>query len=96
MRNKSLKLLAFATVIILLFGLSGCKAKETPQQTTEPTAAPTDAPEEVYEEVFASWSDEAPALDTLIEYVEAVTDESSPEFIPVDRRIAVFDMDGTI
>ena len=52
--------------------------------------------DEVDEEVFASWSDVAPALDLLIEYVETVTDESSPDFIPVDRRIAVFDMDGTI
>ena len=51
---------------------------------------------EVEEEVFASWNDVAPALDLLIEYVETVTDESSPDFIPVDRRIAVFDMDGTI
>ena len=51
---------------------------------------------EVEEEVFASWNDVAPALDLLIEYVEMVTDESSPDFIPVDRRIAVFDMDGTI
>lgn len=98
MRIKSLKLLVFAMAIVLLFGIFGCKAKETPQQATEtePTAAPTDPPEEVYEEVFASWSDEAPALDTLIEYVETVTDENSPDFIPVDRRIAVFDMDGTI
>ena len=51
---------------------------------------------EVEEEVFASWNDVAPALDLLIEYVETVTDESSPDFIPVGNRVAVFDMDGTI
>ncbi len=86
-------------------------ATEVPA-TEAPTEAPaeerpdTELPEisgedplpdsEVDEEVFASWSDVAPALDLLIEYVETVTDESSPDFIPVDRRIAVFDMDGTI
>lgn len=49
-----------------------------------------------YEEVFAEWNEDAPALQALIEYVESVTDESSPDFIPVVDRIAVFDMDGTL
>ena len=31
---------------------------------------------------FAEWNPEAPALKALIEYVEAVTDESSPDYIP--------------
>lgn len=45
---------------------------------------------------FSEWNLEAPALHTLTEYVEAVTDEASPDFIPVKDRIAVFDMDGTL
>ena len=45
---------------------------------------------------FADWNKDAPALNTLIEYVEAVTDEEGPDFIPVSDRIAVFDMDGTL
>ncbi len=48
------------------------------------------------EEVFAEWNPEAPALKTLIEYVESVTDESSPDYIPPEDRIATFDMDGTL
>ena len=32
----------------------------------------------------------------LVSYVEDVTKEGSPDFIPVEDRIAVFDMDGTI
>ena len=58
-----------------------------------------EAPEEdgfVYEDVFADWNEGAPALNALIEYVEAVTDEASPDFIPVEDRLAVFDMDGTL
>ena len=60
--------------------------------------AETDITEEelVAEEVFASWNEEAPALQTLIEFVESTTDVNSPDYIPVERRIAVFDMDGTI
>ena len=43
-----------------------------------------------------SWSEQAPARNALVEYVDAVTDKASPDFIPVERRIAVFDFDGTL
>ena len=48
------------------------------------------------EDAFAQWNENAPALNALIDYVEAVTDESSPDYIPEEDRIAVFDMDGTL
>ena len=48
------------------------------------------------EDFFAEWNPDAPALKTLIEYVEAVTDEESPDYIPPVDRIATFDMDGTL
>ena len=57
-------------------------------------AVPVSAEEE--EELFADWNKEAPALQALIEYVETVTDESSPDYIPPVDRIATFDMDGTL
>lgn len=46
--------------------------------------------------VFSEWNPDAPALKTLIEYVEDVTNETSPNYIPVSDRIATFDMDGTL
>ena len=57
-------------------------------------AAPAAAEEE--EELFQYWNKEAPALKALIEYVETVTDETSPDYIPPADRIATFDMDGTL
>ena len=45
---------------------------------------------------FKEWNPDAPALKALIEYVESVTDESSPDYIPPVDRIAPFDMDGTL
>ena len=42
------------------------------------------------------WNDGAPAKAALLEYVDATTREGSPDFIPPDRRIAVFDLDGTL
>ena len=45
---------------------------------------------------LASWTENAPARVALVEYVTSVTDRSSPDFIPVEHRIAVFDFDGTL
>ena len=60
-------------------------------------APPKEEPEPAEEGfVFKEWNEGAPALEALKEYVEAVTDEKSPDFIPVEDRIAVFDMDGTL
>ena len=74
-------------------------AAETPAAEsaaeTEAAAEDTAAAAET-EEVFAQWNEDAPALQTLIEYVEKVTEEGSESFIPAEDRIAVFDMDGTL
>ncbi|MBR2697348.1 MAG: haloacid dehalogenase-like hydrolase [Clostridia bacterium] len=45
---------------------------------------------------FAQWNPDAPSLNALIDYVEAVTDPDSEDFIPEPDRIATFDMDGTL
>ena len=42
------------------------------------------------------WNDDAPAKKALVEYVESVTNKNSADFIPVERRIATFDLDGTL
>ena len=50
----------------------------------------------VKEDAFATWVEDAPAVTALKDYVKKVTDEKSKEFIPVEDRIAVFDLDGTL
>ena len=47
-------------------------------------------------EPLSLWNPDAAALNTLNEYLAAVTDEASPDYIPVKDRIAVFDLDGTL
>ena len=42
------------------------------------------------------WTDGAPLKSELISYMAEITDESSPKFIPVENRVAVFDFDGTL
>ncbi len=59
-------------------------------------AALAEEEEESLAETFAEWNPEAPALKTLIDYVEDVTDETSENYIPPVDRIATFDMDGTL
>ena len=61
----------------------------------EPGTAP-DTAGEVITEPLTLWTEGSAAKQKLIDYVTAVTDESSPDFIPVEDRIAVFDMDGTL
>ena len=60
-----------------------------PVPADEVTADAAPAVEEVtegYEEIFADWNQDAASLNTLIEYVEAVTDEESQDYIPVEER----------
>lgn len=44
---------------------------------------------------FKYWNDDSPTLQKIVEFVEDVTNPNSENFIPVEDRIATFDMDGT-
>ena len=67
------------------------EAESSPEETAAQAAPSQEAGTEEYveEEIFAEWNEGAPALDALVDYVEAVTDESSPDYIPPADRIAV-------
>ena len=45
---------------------------------------------------FKFWAKDSVAKQKLIEYVADVTNKKSKNFIPIEDRIAVFDVDGTI
>lgn len=45
---------------------------------------------------FRYWNKDAPSFQKLTAYVKEVTNPASPYFIPVEDRIAVFDLDGTL
>jgi hypothetical protein len=44
---------------------------------------------------LASWNDGA-AKQAIVDFVKAATDQSSPNFVPPEARIATFDQDGTL
>ena len=47
-------------------------------------------------DALSLWRDAAPAKTALVDYVERVTAKASPDYIPPEARIAVFDFDGTL
>lgn len=57
-------------------------------KTAEENADPVDA--------LSLWNEGTGAKKELIDFVASVTDEGSEDFIPLEDRIAVFDMDGTL
>ena len=88
MKNLKKMVLLFLAAVLMLTAFTGCfyvevKEAETREETED-------------EELFSLWEPDAPSLAALIEYVEAVTDESSPDYIPPEDRVATFDMDGTL
>lgn len=42
------------------------------------------------------WTKDSPGMKSVVSYVKSVTDGTSPDYLPPEERIAVFDMDGTI
>ncbi|MBE6128758.1 MAG: haloacid dehalogenase-like hydrolase [Erysipelotrichaceae bacterium] len=80
-------------VLLLMIGIAFSTGRGA--APVEPGTAP-DTAGEVVTEPLTLWTEGSASKQKLIDYVTAVTDESSPDFIPVEDRIAVFDMDGTL
>ena len=90
MKNLKKMVLLFLAAVLMLTAFTGCIYVEVKEAETETREETED------EELFSLWEPDAPSLAALIEYVEAVTDESSPDYIPPEDRVATFDMDGTL
>lgn len=73
--------------LLLLWGVIACTAP-TDKTISETTAKQNKDP-------LPSWNDGA-SKSAVIDYVEAVTDSSGSDFIPIADRIATFDNDGTL
>ena len=71
-----------------------------PEQTeTEEEAAPEEAVQEAplsADEALSLWTEDAPARRALTAFVEEAVKEGGKGYIPVENRIAVFDLDGTL
>ena len=69
----------------------------TPAGNTSVTEAVGEtAAQDTQADALSLWTDDAPLKVQLTAYMTSITDENSADFIPVENRIAVFDMDGTL
>ena len=50
----------------------------------------------IHANLLSSWTADAKAKAELTQFMAAITDTSSDDYIPVEDRIAVFDLDGTL
>lgn len=84
-------LLCLLIIVSVLYALGvGWKGKAGAGESATGTAAVN------ADEALSLWTADAQAKTALAEYMTKITDESSPDFIPVENRIAVFDFDGTL
>ncbi len=67
--------------------------KDSPGGVTPGPLSPTDAA--LATDALPSWND-GPAKQSIFSFVEKVTQEGSPSFVPVAERVATFDNDGTL
>ena len=82
-------LLCLLIVVSCLYGF-GVGWKNQPQ-APEAAQSAVDG-----ESILSLWTQDAAAKKALIDYMDAITKEGSADFIPVEKRIAVFDLDGTL
>ena len=67
----------------------------TPAPQPGPAPVAADQPAAPASDPLPSWNN-GPAKQAILDFVAAVTTESSPTFVPRAERIAVFDHDGTL
>ena len=98
--TRSISALFMAGVMMLSVASCGCS--ESPKQSdvkssTASTASTVSKAEKAkQEDPLSLWTKDAPLKKELTEYMKAITDKNGKDFIPVEDRIAVFDMDGTL
>lgn len=88
-------LLATVCVLYIVNLTNGNTATAIPGNVDFVTEA-SEASQDAEADALSLWTETAPLKAELTDYMQAVTDAGSKDFIPVEDRIAVFDMDGTL
>ena len=86
--NKTKKLVSFILVFAMAIGIATCTQAASREEIANIHVSKAGD--------FKYWADNSPAKQTLVNYVKDVTNKKSANFIPVEDRIAVFDLDGTL
>ncbi len=83
-----------ATVTVQEAGSQPGEVQAQQEETKQPEAG--EPQEEEPKAELEYWSEDSKAAASIRDYVARVTDENSDAYIPLEDRIAVFDLDGTI
>ncbi len=79
---------------MLLVLAMGCRSPAS-EPTVEARTSPVPRRSPGSQDPLSSWNDTA-AKHAIVQFVQRVTRPGSPDFVPVEERIAVFDNDGTL
>ena len=95
------KLFAMGLMLRKLLALTICLVLFTAMVPASPVSAEESVPDSngngIGTPLLADyWTEGSAAAESINEYLLAVTDEASPDYIPVKDRVAVFDLDGTL
>ena len=90
MKSVMRKIIFFLLFVWLLFS---CKKSDT--LNTSNAVNSTDSSAIIVGDPLPSWNSGS-TKEAIIAYVEKVTKKGSPDFIPIENRIATFDNDGTL
>ncbi|UJR82478.1 HAD family hydrolase [Sandaracinus amylolyticus] len=83
--------LRLRVIAVLVLALTSCGGGGDTIRDDKPSASPGARTDDV----LASWNDGEARRD-IVEFVERVTEEGSPDYVAPEARIAVFDNDGTL
>lgn len=96
MDQTSKKALSLILAACMAAGLAGCGVTLSVNDAGPEVAGGTGAAAGHAEAVLEHWSADSRAAASIREYVGRVTDPAGEAYIPVEDRIAVFDLDGTL
>ena len=105
-RSNKMKKRITVIIVAALMMLSSAACSNTQESTNSTPAASSaiseSSPENTTEQPESKttsleyWTEDSPAMESIMSFVSEVTDESSDKFVPEAERIAVFDSDGTL
>ncbi len=97
MRNKLFtSITAIILTAIISISCAGCAADNNSAQSATKSESVTASKTVKKKDALSYWKEDAPLKKKLTKYIKTITNEAGKDFIPVEDRIAVFDMDGTL
>lgn len=102
MKKRILSIIAAAALLLSAGACSKAQDSKNSSQAASAVSSVSDSSEQKASQPESKatsleyWTEDSPAMKSIMAYVSEVTDEKSDKFVPAEKRIAVFDSDGTL